>query len=272
MATSMCSRWCGQQARWRRRERGHRLVAAVRQADVSPDAVCFECPSTWHGGDRRPAGGGTGGVIATALLTRQSAQLRALRGDQLRAQYGRGRNAGTCGAACVRTQRTADHGAQRALGAPIELQAPLPCSCSWSMRSRCSTCAICLRMAGRTPRRGARSSRCVPGRGWARAPTSAADHIQARLRDGDMQRSAAAARITDRTGAAGCRSGGVAGAGATHRGVAGTDPGQCQHQRPARSAGGDACGRAGIGCRRCSVSATLAIGCSIAATSPTDSN
>ena len=130
-------------------------------------------------------------VIATALLTRQSAQLRALRADQLRAQVRMAVDATLERAAqqlrddareqlaTVRTGRWAR---------PLRLQAPLPVQAQlvdaqsmFNLRNLLSQ-----GQADAQARRAFMTLCTGPGLGSG-ACAQAADHIQSRLRDGDLQ-------------------------------------------------------------------------------------
>ncbi|KAG0924119.1 hypothetical protein G6F32_014037 [Rhizopus arrhizus] len=167
-------------------------------------------------------------VIATALLTRQSAQLRMLRGDQLRAQVRM-----TVDASLERAAQQLREDAREQVttvrdgrwARPLQSQVPLP--------------------AG--PGRTARVHRPVrrAGAGAGRLRLCGRAHTGAPARWRHPGAGAPAARIIDRAGLCGVGSAGRAGAGTAHRGAAGADPGQCQHLRSQRAAGGHARGRTG---------------------------
>jgi type II secretory pathway component PulK len=145
----------------------------VRQADVSPDAFCFGVRQRGMAVIVALLVVALVAVIATALLTRQSAQLRALRGDQLRAQVRMAVDATLERAAQqlredVKEQLTTVRSGRWAR--PLELQAPLPVQLQLVDAQSMFNLRNLLAHGRPDPRRGARSSRCVPGRGWARAP------------------------------------------------------------------------------------------------------
>jgi general secretion pathway protein K len=129
-------------------------------------------------------------VIATALLTRQSAQLRALRGDQLRAQVRMAVDATLERAAQqlredVKEQLTTVRSGRWAR--PLELQAPLPVQLQLvDAQSMFNLRNLLAWQAGPEARRAFIALCAGQGLGQG-ACASAADHIQARLRDGDMQ-------------------------------------------------------------------------------------
>lgn len=130
-------------------------------------------------------------VIATALLTRQSAQLRALRGDQLRAQVRMAADATLERAAQqlredAREQLTTVRGGRWAR--PLQLQAPLPVQLQLVDAQSMFNLRNLLAHGQVDPdARRAFVALCA-GQGLGQgACASAADHIQARLRDGDIQ-------------------------------------------------------------------------------------
>ncbi|MBA0279522.1 general secretion pathway protein GspK [Stenotrophomonas maltophilia] len=130
-------------------------------------------------------------VIATALLTRQSAQLRALRGDQLRAQVRMAVDATLERAAQqlredAREQLTTVRGGRWAR--PLQLQAPLPVQLQLVDAQSMFNLRNLLAHGQVDPdARRAFVALCA-GQGLGQgACASAADHIQARLRDGDIQ-------------------------------------------------------------------------------------
>ncbi|WP_329888574.1 type II secretion system minor pseudopilin GspK [Stenotrophomonas sepilia] len=130
-------------------------------------------------------------VIATALLTRQSAQLRALRGDQLRAQVRMAVDATLERAAQqlredVKEQLTTVRSGRWAR--PLELQAPLPVQLQLVDAQSMFNLRNLLAQGRPDPEaRGAFVALCA-GQGLGQGTcASAVDHIQARLRDGDVQ-------------------------------------------------------------------------------------
>lgn len=129
-------------------------------------------------------------VIATALLTRQSAQLHALRGDQLRAQVRMAVDATLERAAQqlredVQEQLTTVRSGRWAR--PLQLQAPLPVQLQLVDAQSMFNLRNLLAQGRPDPEaRGAFVALCA-GQGLGqRTCASAVDHIQARLRDGDM--------------------------------------------------------------------------------------
>lgn len=130
-------------------------------------------------------------VIATALLTRQSAQLRALRGDQLRVQVRMAVDATLERAAQqlredVKEQLTTVRSGRWAR--PLELQAPLPVQLQLVDAQSMFNLRNLLAHGRPDPEARRAFIALCAGQGLGQgACASAADHIQARLRDGDMQ-------------------------------------------------------------------------------------
>ncbi len=130
-------------------------------------------------------------VIATALLTRQSAQLRALRGDQLRAQVRMAVDATLERAAQqlredVREQLTTVRNGRWAR--PLQLQAPLPVQLQLVDAQSMFNLRNLLAYGKPDPEARRAFIALCSGQGLGQgACASAADHIQARLRDGDVQ-------------------------------------------------------------------------------------
>lgn len=130
-------------------------------------------------------------VIATALLTRQSAQLRALRGEQLRAQVRMAVDATLARAALqlredAREQLTTVRNGRWAR--PLRLQAPLPVQLQ--LVDAQSLFNLRNLLAHGRPDTDARRAFMALCGGQGLAPdacAAAADHIQARLREGDIQ-------------------------------------------------------------------------------------
>ncbi|MCO7498662.1 type II secretion system minor pseudopilin GspK [Stenotrophomonas maltophilia] len=130
-------------------------------------------------------------VIATALLTRQSAQLRALRGDQLRAQVRMAVDATLERAAQqlrddVKEQLTTVRSGRWAR--PLTLQAPLPVQLQLVDAQSMFNLRNLLAYGKPDPEARRAFIALCAGQGLGQgACASAADHIQARLRDGDLQ-------------------------------------------------------------------------------------
>ncbi|MBA0446345.1 type II secretion system minor pseudopilin GspK [Stenotrophomonas maltophilia] len=130
-------------------------------------------------------------VIATALLTRQSAQLRALRGDQLRAQVRMAVDATLERAAQqlredVKEQLTTVRGGRWAR--PLTLQLPLPVQLQLVDAQSMFNLRNLLAHGRPDPEARRAFIALCAGQGLGQgACASAADHIQARLRDGDLQ-------------------------------------------------------------------------------------
>ncbi|BCX44218.1 type II secretion system minor pseudopilin GspK [Stenotrophomonas pavanii] len=130
-------------------------------------------------------------VIATALLTRQSAQLRALRAEQLRAQVRMAVDATLERAAQqlredVKEQLTTVRSGRWAR--PLALQAPLPVQLQLVDAQSMFNLRNLLAHGRPDPEARRAFIALCAGQGLGQgACASAADHIQVRLRDGDMQ-------------------------------------------------------------------------------------
>lgn len=128
-------------------------------------------------------------VIATALLTRQAAQLRALRGDQLRAQVRM-----AVDAALERAGQQLRDDAREQLttvrdgrwARPVQLDAPLPVRLQMVDAQSLFNLRNLLSQGQPDAQAGqAFVALCVEQGVSAATCSGAADHIQARLRDGD---------------------------------------------------------------------------------------
>ncbi|HIE5097233.1 type II secretion system minor pseudopilin GspK [Stenotrophomonas maltophilia] len=130
-------------------------------------------------------------VIATALLTRQSAQLRALRGEQLRAQVRMAVDATLERAAQqlredVQEQLTTVRSGRWAR--PLRSQVPLPVQLQLVDAQSMLNLRNLLAHGRPDPEARRAFIALCAGQGLGQgACASAADHIQARLRDGDIQ-------------------------------------------------------------------------------------
>ena len=130
-------------------------------------------------------------VIATALLTRQSAQLRALRGEQLRAQVRMAVDATLERAAQqlredVQEQLTTVRSGRWAR--PLRSQVPLPVQLQLVDAQSMFNLRNLLAHGRPDPEARRAFIALCAGQGLGQgACASAADHIQARLRDGDIQ-------------------------------------------------------------------------------------
>lgn len=130
-------------------------------------------------------------VIATALLTRQSAQLRALRGEQLRAQVRMAVDATLERAAQqlredVQEQLTTVRSGRWAR--PLRSQVPLPVQLQLVDAQSMFNLRNLLAHGRPDPEARRAFIALCAGQGLGQgACASAANHIQARLRDGDMQ-------------------------------------------------------------------------------------
>ena len=127
-------------------------------------------------------------VIATALLTRQSAQLRALRGDQLRVQIRMAVDATLERAAQQLREDVKEQLTTVRWARPLELQAPLPVQLQLVDAQSMFNLRNLLAHGRPDPEARRAFIALCAGQGLGQgACASAADHIQARLRDGDMQ-------------------------------------------------------------------------------------
>lgn len=130
-------------------------------------------------------------VIATALLTRQSAQLRALRADQLRAQVRMAVDASLERAAQqlredARERLTTVRGGRWAR--PLQLQVPLPVRMQLVDGQSMFNLRNLLAQGQPDPAAGRAFVALCAGQGLGQgACDAAAGHIRARLRDGDLQ-------------------------------------------------------------------------------------